>query len=127
MNTVPPLKFVRRFRNGTLGVLTLSTNSTGDLRANFVWKGPRPKFKDERLRWIKDSYSMWCRRSGRSVGFCAHFGDGSAELWQFFPDQKPKLIRRSNDAVKLIADCLKQLPQKNVQLVNHNFTPEEDY
>jgi hypothetical protein len=47
------LRFVRRFRNGTLCEMTvhLLANGTPCSRPHYVWKGPVPRLRGERLNW----------------------------------------------------------------------------
>ena len=92
--TIPPLRFLRRFQNGTLGVLVISLNpETGAMnQAELTWHGPQPPLRGENLEWVKQCYAAWSNRFKRKARFLAIFKGGACELWECSPGIPPKCM-----------------------------------
>ena len=90
-----PLRFARRFQNGSHGTLIISVNSkTGAPCPVFEWLGPPPTLREELLEWVKACFSAWSNHYKQKAKFIASFRSGVRELWLCAPNVAPKLLSR---------------------------------
>ena len=81
--TIPPLRFLRRFQNGTLGVLVISLNPE---------TGAMNQAQRRESGMGQQCYAAWSNRFKRKARFLAIFKGGACELWECSPGIPPKCM-----------------------------------
>ena len=88
------LRFVRRFRNGTLCEMTvhLLPNGMPGRRPHYVWKGPVPRLRGERLNWELSCFRTIADRIKSPTFYGAYLCTGEIKTWSCDPGKKPKRV-----------------------------------
>jgi hypothetical protein len=88
------LRFVRRFRNGTLCEMTihLHANGTPCHSPNYVWKGSVPRLRGERLIWELSCFRAVAERIKSPTFYGACLSSGEIKAWRCDPGKRPKRI-----------------------------------
>ena len=90
------LRFVHRFRSGTLGTLVTQLVDYGDGRRGpgpltYTWNGPRPPHGGERLKWAIECQHIFADRF--KVGFdYATANERGSVMFRFIPGKRPQKI-----------------------------------
>ena len=89
MNEPLKLRFIHRFRNGTLCELTLKMVD-GVPRPHHLWSGALPKFKGERCAWELSCWETIANRTGIENYYAVVLASGELKAWVCRPGCKPQ-------------------------------------
>ena len=105
-----PLRFLRRFRNGTLCEMTIRFTPDGRPchRPYYLWKGPVPRLRGERLDWELACFRAVAERTNSPMYYGAALTSGEIKFWRCDPGRKPARITpdelASDGAIIVAAD-----------------------
>jgi hypothetical protein len=90
------LRFVHRFRSGTLGTLVIELVDHGNGRRGpgplqYTWNGPRPPHGGERLKWALECQRIFADRFKVDFDYATADERGSV-MFHFMPGERPKKI-----------------------------------
>ena len=85
------LRFIHRFRNGTLCTLTFSALG-GIPQPHHLWNGPVPKFCGERCAWELSCWQTVADRTGVENYYAIHLKSGEIKTWRCGPGSKPQRV-----------------------------------
>ena len=85
------LRFVHRFRSGTLGTLIMEYAGKS-YTLTYTWNGPRPPHGGERLKWAKECHRIFANRFRTPVTYATAAENGKPVVWRFIPGQQPRRI-----------------------------------
>ena len=88
------LRFVRRFRNGTVCEMTvqLLPDGTPYRRPHYIWKGPVPSLRGERLDWELSCFRTIAERIKAPMFYGAYLCTGEIKAWRCDLERKPKRV-----------------------------------
>jgi hypothetical protein len=116
-NPIVKLQFMHRFRNGTLCKMTFHLLPNGiPSQPHYIWSGPLPKLRGERLDWELSCFSTIAERIGAPTFYGAYLCTGKIKTWRCDPGKKPKSV----PFAELVEDGALILTAHNVH--NHGNT-----
>jgi hypothetical protein len=87
------LRFVHRFRSGTLGTLTFYVAQEGIVKPPHChWNGPIPKFRGEREQWELSCWRNVVNRFGVESYYVMRLNSGELKAWRCRPGAKPQRV-----------------------------------
>ena len=87
------LTFRHRFRSGSLCEMTFHLQPNGmPGRPHYVWNGPVPKLRGERLAWELSCFRTIAECIGGPTFYGAHLRTGETKIWRCDSGRKPKRV-----------------------------------